>query len=208
MPPDEAAPSPSRDASVAQLLAAVRDGRRGALDELFPLVYQELRELAHRQRQTWQGDDTLNTTALVHEAYLKLVGHRQAGWSTEAHFLAVAARAIRQILINYARDRQAQKRGGGWRRVPLAEEQIERGADGFGVEWHDQVLVMDEALERLAVLSERQSRIIECRFFGGMTVEQTAEALGLSIASVTRGWGMARTWLCRELAPDVGHQGA
>ena len=208
MLPDEAAPPPSRDASVAQLLAAVREGRRDALDQLFPLVYEELRELAHRQRRYWQGDDTLNTTALVHEAYLKLVGRGQAEWTTEAHFLAVAAKAIRQILINYARDRQAQKRGGGWRRIPLGEELIERGADGFGVEWHDQVLVMDEALDRLAVLSERQSRIIECRFFGGMTVEQTAEALGLSIASVTRGWGMARAWLCRELGPGMGPQGA
>ena len=204
MPPDEAAPIPPRDASVAQLLADARDGRREALDELFPLVYQELRELAHRQRQGWQGDDTLNTTALVHEAYLKLVDHRQAGYSTEAHFLAVAAKAIRQILINYARDRRAQKRGGEWRRVQLDEDQLDRGADGFGLEWHDQVLVMDEALGRLAALSERQSRIIECRFFGGMTVEQTAEAMGLSVASVTRGWGMARAWLCRELGPDPG----
>lgn len=186
----------------------MRDGRRDALDKLFPLVYEELRELAHRQRRSWQGDDTLNTTALVHEAYLKLVGHDHAGWATEAHFLAVASRAIRQILINYARDRRAQKRGGGWRRIPLDEELIERGAGGSGVEWHDQVLVMDEALGRLAVLSERQSRIIECRFFGGMTVEQTAEALGLSIASVTRGWGMARAWLCRELGRDLGERGA
>ena len=92
MPPDEAAPLPSRDASVAQLLVAVREGRRDALDQLFPLVYEGLRELAHRQRRNWQGDDTLNTTALVHEAYLELVGHGQAGWTTEAHFLAVAAR--------------------------------------------------------------------------------------------------------------------
>lgn len=206
MPPDEATPPSSRDASVARLLAEARDGRRDALDELFPLVYQELRELAHRQRQSWHGDHTLNTTALVHEAYLKLVGHPHPGCLTEAHFLAVAARAIRQILINYARDRRAQKRGGTWRRVPLGEGQIERGADGFGVEWHDQVLEMDEALGRLAALSERQSRVIECRFFGGMTVEQTAEALGLSVASVTRSWGMARAWLCRELGPDMGSQ--
>lgn len=208
MAPDEAAPSPSREQSVARLLTAARDGRRDALDELFPLVYQELRELAHRQRRAWQGDDTLNTTALVHEAYLKLMGQQQAGWETEAHFLAVAARAIRHILINYARDRRAQKRGGDWRRVPLAEEQVELGAGGLGVGWHDQVLVLDEALQRLATLSERQSRIVECRFFGGMTVEQTALTMGLSIASVTRGWGMARAWLCRELGPDTSQQGA
>lgn len=194
----------SREESVARLLVAAREGRREALDQLFPLVYQELHELAHRQRQAWQGDDTLNTTVLVHEAYLKLVNQGRAGWETEAHFLAVAARAIRQILINYARDRGARKRGGGWRRVPLTEDQIERGADGIGADWDERVLRLDEALQRLATLSDRQSRIVECRFFGGMTSQQTAQALGLSIATVTRGWGMARAWLCRELSPDTG----
>ena len=208
MAPGEAAPSPSREQSVARLLTAAREGRRDALDELFPLVYQELRELAHRQRRAWQGDDTLNTTALVHEAYLKLVGQQKPEWDTEAHFLAVASRAIRHILINYARDRRALKRGGDRRRVPLSEDQVEHAADGLGAGWHDQVLVLDEALQRLANLSERQSRIVECRFFGGMTVEQTALAMGLSIASVTRGWGMARAWLCRELGPDTSRQGA
>jgi RNA polymerase sigma factor (TIGR02999 family) len=208
MAPGEGDPTPPREQSVARLLTDAREGRRDALDELFPLVYQELRELAHRQRRAWQGDDTLNTPALVHEAYLKLMGQQRAGWETEAHFLAVAARAIRQILINYARDRRAQKRGGEWRRVPLAEEQVELGAGGLGAGWHDQVLVLDEALQRLATLSERQSRIVECRFFGGMTVEQTALTMGLSIASVTRGWGMARAWLCRELGPDASRQGA
>lgn len=206
MAPDETG-SP-RGESVERLLAAAREGRREALDELFPLVYRELRELAHRQRQRWQGDDTLDTTALVHEAYLKLVDQRRAGWETEAHFLAVAARAIRQILINYARDRRAQKRGGGWHRVELTEEQVERGADGFGPGWDDRVLLLDDALQRLAGLSERQSRIVECRFFGGMTVQQTAHALDLSTASVTRGWGMARAWLCRELGPEAGQQPA
>jgi len=183
---------------VARLLGDLRDGRREALGELFPLVYEELHELAHRQRSAWTGQDTLNTTALVHEAYLKLVDQRRATWDTEAHFLAAAAQAIRHILINYARDRHAQKRGGGWQRVSLSEE-VEGGSESAAPSWEDRVVALDEALQRLAGLSERQCRIVECRFFGGMSVQQTALALGLSTATVTRGWTMARAWLRREL---------
>lgn len=201
-------PGPPRHESVASLLDEARQGRHEALDELFPLVYDELRELAHRQRAAWQGHDTLNTTALVHEAYLKLVRGRHATWETEAHFLAAAAKAIRHILINYARDRQAQKRGGGWQRVPLSERQLDAGVAAVGPSWEDHVVALDQALERLAGRSERQSRIVECRFFGGMTVQQTAVALGLSTASVTRGWAMARAWLHRELSEELGPAGA
>jgi RNA polymerase sigma factor (TIGR02999 family) len=179
---------------VARLLGEIRDGRREALDELFPLVYDELRKLAHRQRRNWQGNETLNTTALVHEAYLKLVDQRGATWDTEAHFLATAARAIRHILINYARDRKAQKRGGGWERVPLGEQEI-AGLPEPVSPWEDRVVALDEALQRLAGVSERQARIVECRFFGGMTVEQTAYALGLSTPTVVRGWAVAQAWL-------------
>jgi RNA polymerase sigma factor (TIGR02999 family) len=195
--PAEAA-SARRD-SVTKLLGDLRAGRREALDELFPLVYQELRELAHRQRSAWKGDDTLNTTGLVHEAYLKLVDQRRATWDTEAHFLAAAAKAIRHILINYARDRRAQKRGGGWQQVSLSEQRLNGESAPATSAWAEQVVALEEALQRLAGLSERQCRIVECRFFGGMTVEQTALALGLSTASVTRGWSMARAWLRRDL---------
>jgi RNA polymerase sigma factor (TIGR02999 family) len=188
-----------RQRSVDRLLDELGEGRREALDELFPLVYQELRELAHRQRRARQGQDTLNTPALVHEAYLKLVDQRRATWESEAHFLAAAARAIRHILINYARDRRAQKRGGAWQRVPLSEQQLDGGVESVGPGWEEQVVALDRALERLVGQSERQSRIVECRFFGGMTVQQTALALGLSTATVTRGWTMARAWLHREL---------
>jgi RNA polymerase sigma factor (TIGR02999 family) len=175
-----------------------------AVDELFPLVYQELRELAHRQRRAWHGDHTLNTSALVHEAYLKLVDQGNATWESEAHFLAVAARAIRHILINYARDRHARKRGRDWQRVPLDDQEIAADGDRTEPEWEDQVLALNLALERLALSSERQSRIVECRFFGGMTVEQTAVALDISTATVMRGWGMARAWLHRELRTEPG----
>jgi RNA polymerase sigma factor (TIGR02999 family) len=191
---------------VTRLLGDLRAGRREALNELFPLVYQELRELAHRQRSAWQGNDTLNTTALVHEAYLKLVDQRRASWDTEAHFLAAAAKAIRHILINYARDRRAQKRGGGWQVVSLSEQRPGGGSESADPAWEDRIVALDEALQRLAGLSERQCRIVECRFFGGMTVEQTAQALGLSTATVTRGWGMARAWLRRDLG-DTGALG-
>ncbi|HSM35376.1 MAG TPA: sigma-70 family RNA polymerase sigma factor [Longimicrobiales bacterium] len=193
--PDDTAPHES----VERLIADLREGRREALDELFPLVYQELRELAHRQRGAWRGNETLNTTALVHEAYLKLVDQRRAEWDTEAHFLAAASRAIRHILINYARDRQALKRGGGWQRVSLTEGGLIAPVGAIETPWEDRVLALEDALERLAGRSERQCRIVECRFFGGMTVEQTAVALGLSTATVTRGWAMARAWLRREL---------
>jgi RNA polymerase sigma factor (TIGR02999 family) len=184
---------------VARLLDDLRAGRREALDELFPLVYQELHELAHRQRSAWKGDDTLNTTALVHEAYLKLVDQRRATWDTEAHFLATAAQAIRHILINYARDRRARKRGGGSKQVSLSEQRLDGGSASPVPAWEDRVVALEEALQRLAGLSQRQCRIVECRFYGGMTVEQTALALGLSTASVTRGWAMARAWLRRDL---------
>lgn len=199
---EPAEPGSPRRESVARLLGDLREGRREALEELFPLVYEELRELAHRQRRAWQGDETLNTTALVHEAYLKLVDQRRASWDTEAHFLAAAARAIRHILINYARDRRTQKRGGAWRRVSLGEQQLAAGpAPAAG--WEDRVVALDEALQRLAVQSGRQGRIVECRFFGGMTVEQTAVALGLSTASVTRGWAIAQAWLRSTLGDSL-----
>ena len=195
--------APGRQESVVRLLEDLRCGRRDALDELFPLVYDELRELAHRQRAAWQGNETLNTTALVHEAYLKLVDQRRATWESEAHFLATAARAIRHVLINYARDRRARKRGGGWERLTLDENQLPDGTTPVDLDWEDRVLALDEALQRLATRSERQSRIVECRFFGGLTVEQTAHALGVSVPTVTRGWTVARAWLHRELNPGL-----
>jgi RNA polymerase sigma factor (TIGR02999 family) len=184
--------------SVARLLQDLRDGRRAAFDELFPLIYGELRELAHRQRRAWIGNETLNTTALVHEAYLKLVDQRRASWDTEAHFLAAAARAIRHILVNYARDRRAQKRGGGWQRVSLSDHEAIGGPEPT-TSWEDRVVALEHALQQLSDRSERQARIVECRFFGGMTIEQTAHALGLSTATVTRGWAVAQAWLRHSL---------
>jgi RNA polymerase sigma factor (TIGR02999 family) len=192
--------SSDRPQAVSRLLEQLRDGHHEAIDELFPLIYEELRELARRQRKEWLGNDTLNTTALVHEAYLKLGGQRRAKWETEAHFLAAAAKAMRHLLINYARDRRARKRGGGWQRVSLSDTKLGGLLESAGPSWEDRVLALHEALQRLAERSERQSRIVECRFFGSMSVQQTAAALGLSTATVTRGWALARAWLYRELS--------
>lgn len=186
---------------VSTLLAKRRAGDASALQRLFPLVYAELKRIAQRQRQSWLDVDTLNTTALVHEAYVKLARGREGHWRDRAHFLAVAATAMRSILVDHARTRSRAKRGSG--RAPLDLAAI----DGLiGAKPTDSVpdiellLALDGALDRLSELSERQGRIVECRFFGGMSVDETAEALGISSASVKRGWAMARTWLYRELS--------
>ena len=189
--------------TVTRLLRELREGRRDAYDELFPVVYDELRALAHRQRRKWRGNDTLNTTALVHEAYLKLVGQTTADWETEAHFLAAAGRAVRHILINYARDQQTQKRGGGYRRESLSDVEVIADTANDMAGNPEAIIELDTALTRLGERSERLSRIVECRFYGGMTISQTAVALGISTATVERGWAMAQAWLYRELRPSL-----
>lgn len=190
----------TRQATVTRLLQEASAGHCEALDELFPLVYEELRELARGQRRR-AGGETLNTTALVHEAYLKLVAQRDPEWRDRAHFRAVAATAMRHILINYARAARAAKRGG--RRPHLSLERAEAWLASSGeqalADVPELLVVLDEALERLESHSQRQVRIVECRFFAGMTVPETAEALGLSTATVKRGWSMARAWLHREM---------
>ena len=189
---------------VARLLEALQRGDRTALDDLFPLVYEELRAVAHRQRRRWRGDSTLNTTALVHEAYLKLVDQSRAGWESRAHFLATAARAMRHVLINYARDQQAQKRGGDSPKLSL--EALGERLEGHLASWNDNaelLLALDAALEHLERVNERQSRIVECRFFGGMTAEETAAALGISTATVNRGWALAQVRLYQHLQNEL-----
>ncbi len=191
--------------TVTRLLEAVRAGNRTALNDLFPLVYKELHALAHRQRRRWQGNYTVNTTALVHEVYLKLVDQHSIDWESRAHFFGVAAQAMRQILIDYVRQQRAQKRGGDAPKVSLDELQ-----DMFGGvltltdERSEALLALDEALEKLGQMSERQSRIVECRFFGGMTIEETAAVLGLSTATVKRSWSLAQVWLYQEMQKALG----
>ena len=184
------------EADIAGLLEALQQGDAAAFETLFPLVYDELRGLARRQRRRWDGDDTLDTTALVHEAYLKLVDQSRASWESRAHFLATAAKAMRHILVNYARDRRAQKRGGDRPKLSL-EELSERlqGEIVLSDDNADLLAALDAALRELEQVNDRQSRIVECRFFGGMTIEETAAALGISTASVSRGWAVAQVRL-------------
>ena len=163
------------------------------MDRLFPLVYAELRRIAHRQLQGERPGHTLGTTGLVHETYLKLVDQTRVQWRDRAHFFALASRAMRQILVDYARRYRAQRRGGGTRRVSLNEAIVpdERQAE--------LMLAVHEALERLSAMNERLSRVVECRYFGGLSEEETAVALGVSARTVERDWVKAKGWLYQEL---------
>ena len=186
--------------TVTRLLDELRSGNRRAFSELLPRVYDELHQLAARQRQRWEGDETLNTTALVHEAYLRLVDQSAPQWWSRPHFLAVASTAMRQILLDYAKRKHAAKRGGGRRRIPLHEvESALRGPGDPAEARSEALLALDDSLRRLEKHDRRQARIVECRFFGGMTIQDTAEALGISPATVSRGWAMAQAWLYRDL---------
>lgn len=173
------------------ILDKLRGGRREALDELCVVLYDELREIAHRHRAS-RSDDTLVTTALVHEAYLKLVDQSRAHWTDRAHFLALAAVAMRHILTDRARARVAAKRGGGAVIITLDD-------DVSASEEHPQALLrIDEALERVTAIDERLGRVVEYRFFGGLTHEEIAEVLGVTVRTVERDWAKART-LLREV---------
>jgi RNA polymerase sigma factor (TIGR02999 family) len=190
----------SSDGTISRLLDAIEAGDRSALDELYSLVSGELRVLAHRQRRRWDTSGMLNTTALVHESYLKLVKQRQIHLETRAHFFALAATAIRHIVSNYARDRQAGKRGRGVRTVSLSDlGTAPAGALCVSDEHTDLLVAIDEALNRLERVSPRQRGVVECRFFGGMSVEETAAAIGISPRTVKRDWMLAQAWLQREM---------
>jgi RNA polymerase sigma factor (TIGR02999 family) len=185
--------------TVTRLLAEIENGNSSALDALFPIVYEELRSIARRHRRGWDGDTTLGTTALVNETYLKLTGVDQLRATSRLHFLRVASRAMRQILSNYARDRRAAKRGGNAVHVPL--DLVE--GDGQQSEADiDSLAGLEEALRKLEQTEPRLAEVVECRFYGGMSVEDTAAALGISAATVKRDWSLARAWLYRELAPS------
>ncbi|HMU62224.1 MAG TPA: sigma-70 family RNA polymerase sigma factor [Gemmatimonadales bacterium] len=183
---------------MTELLHQAGAGDPTAAAAVFPLVYDELRQLAHRQLRRESSGHSLNTTALVHEAYLKLVDQTRAQIRDRAHFFAVAATAMRRILVDHARRHGAAKRGAGAKRVPL--EMV----DGLAPDERADLLVaLDTALVRLAALDERQARVVECRFFGGLTEEETAEALGTSTRTVKRDWAKARSWLYQALYPDM-----
>lgn len=179
--------------NITQLLKAHRAGDADAFDELLPLVYDELRRIARHRMGGEREGHTLGTTALVHEAYLELVDLNRIDWQDRNHFFALASRVMRNVLVDYAVRRNAQKRGGDRDRVPLREGDAVNEVDLTSV------LAVHQALEHLEAIDERQVRVIECRFFGGLTIEETSEALDISPATVGRDWRAARAWLNREL---------
>jgi RNA polymerase sigma factor (TIGR02999 family) len=181
--------------SVTDLLEQWNNGDSDALDKLMPLIYDELRKMARRYMSQQNPGHTLQTTALIHEAYLRMVKQKQKHFENRVHFFGVAARAMRHILVDYARARHTAKRGGGSRPISLEEAALvtpERAAE---------LVAFDEALQELMTLSERQGRVVELRYFGGLSVDETATVLGVSAETVMRDWSMAKTWLHRAIRP-------
>jgi RNA polymerase sigma factor (TIGR02999 family) len=181
--------------NVTELLIRWNHGERDALEELFPLVYRELQIIAHRYLRREAENHTFQTTALVNEAYLKLIDQTRVEWQNRAQFFGIAAQAMRRILIDYARARVSEKRGSGAQQVSLDAGEIDV-SDERAVE----LLMLDEALKELARKDPERSRIVELRYFGGLSVEETAEVLGVSVSTVMRGWRVAKAWLYKELA--------
>jgi RNA polymerase sigma factor (TIGR02999 family) len=181
---------------VTQLLVSWRNGDQLARDELMPLVYKELHQLAHQYMSRERPGHTLQTSALVNEAFLRLADQRDVQWQNRAHFIGIAGQMMRRILVDYARNRGYAKRGGGACQVSLDEGLIvseERSAE---------VVALDDALQSLAHLDERKSRLVELRFFGGLSIEETAEVLGVSPGTVMRDWTLAKAWLRREMSEN------
>jgi RNA polymerase sigma factor (TIGR02999 family) len=185
-------PSPKE---ITRLLVAWSNGDQEAFDKLVPLVYDELHQRARRYLRKEQRGHVLQTTALVHEAYLRLIDARSLSWQNRAHFFAIAARLMRRILVDYARSRHYVRRGGEARHVPLEE------ASMFSHEKGPDLVALDDALQALATIDRRKSDVIELRFFGGLSVDETAEVLKVSADTVMRDWRLARSWLLHELSP-------
>jgi len=182
---------------VTALLVRLSNGEEAALDRLLPAVYDELRRIAHNQLRGERADHTLRTTELVHEAYEKLVEHNAVDWQDRQHFFAVAARAMRQVLVDHARKKTAAKRGGDAPEMPLDDVTLLQETKT------EDLIALDDALNRLAAQDERAAKVVECRFFGGYTIAETADVLDVSRSTVKRDWRGARAWLNRELGPDA-----
>ena len=178
---------------VTQLLVAWRQGKQDALDELIPVVYEELRRQAHRYLQREQKGHSLQTTALINETYLRLLGCQKVSWKDRAHFFAVTARMMRRILVDYARSRRSQRRGGDLAKTTLDQKLT------FPIARNSDLVALDDALNELALIDERRSRVVELRFFGGLSIEETAEVLGVCPDTVVRDWRLAKVWLAREV---------
>jgi RNA polymerase sigma factor (TIGR02999 family) len=183
---------------IAEALAALRRGAPEGLDGLMPVVYGELRRMAHRQLAAERSGHSLSTTALVHEAYLRLTAQREAAWVNRAHFFALAARVMRRVLTDHARRHRAQRRGGPGRRLVSLDEADEAGLV-LAAERAEELLALDEALDRLSELDPRLAQVVECRVYGGLSEAETGEALGVSQRTVERDWALAKGWLYQAL---------
>ncbi len=182
---------------LTQMLIQLSEGKAQVVDDILPLIYDELRRLAGNYLRRERSDHTLQPTALVHEAYLKLIDQTQVKWQNRAHFFGIAANIMRRILVDYARQHRADKRGGAAEKLPL-EEEILIVSEGKSAE----LLALDEALENLAKIDSQKSKIVELRYFGGLSVEETAEVLGVSEITVKRHWRMAKAWLYGQLSQE------
>lgn len=185
----------SSPSEITDLLVCWSNGDQAALERLLPLVERELHRLAHAYMRREHPDHTLQTTALINETFLRLVDQSRVKWQNRAHFYGIAAQLMRRVLLNYARDKVRAKRGGGAYKVSLSE------ADVMSEEKSVEFLALDEALQRLAAIDERKSQVVEMRYFGGLSVKETAEVLKVSPVTVARDWDMAKAWLARE----IGH---
>lgn len=186
--------------TITKLLQNYNRDEPKAFDKLFDHVYEELYKIAKRKRRNWRGNNTLNTTAILHEAYIKLVDHSIPECQSKNHFLAAASKAMRHILINYARDQNRQKRGGDQKRVSITHLNLQANGKITLSEQQNEVLIeLEEVLKLLEKENERMCRIVECRFFGGLTIKETADSLGVSPSTVKRGWKTAQLWIYREL---------
>jgi len=185
---------------ITQLLVAWGDGDQSALEELAPLVHSELRRLAHQYMRRERPGHTLQTSALVNEAFLRLIDWKNVRWQNRAHFFAVSAQLMRRILVDFAREKQYLKRGGDVRRVSLDE------AEAFPLERDTDLVALDEALTTLAEMDQRKCQVVEMRFFGGLSVKEVAEVLHVSEETVMRDWRLAKVWLLRELGRETGSE--
>jgi RNA polymerase sigma factor (TIGR02999 family) len=185
---------------LTQLLIDWSNGSQDAVEQLFPLVYEELRRLAHRYMRRERPDHTLQTTAVIHEAYLRLIDQKHVQWQNRAHFFAVAAQMMRRILITHAQSYAYAKRGGGALKVSLDEAAILSPARA------GELIALDEALKGLAIIDVRRSQVVELRFFGGLNNEEVAEVLKISPNTVTRDWNVAKAWLYREMNKEQDHE--
>jgi RNA polymerase sigma factor (TIGR02999 family) len=186
---------------ITRLLAEAGGGDEAAMNEVIKTVYPRLRQIAEARRRAWRGDETLSTTAIVHEAYLKVASSPNARFESRGHFFAVVAKAMRQVLLNYAEMKSAAKRGGGDRAVTLQDGDLVTGGSA------DEILALGAALEKLEAVNPRQARVVECLFFAGLEIAETAEALDISPATVKRDWSAARAWLYREMERGNGASG-